>query len=65
MKIDINRHILKEAMKAMNNLNMMDWPEVTDGNKQSDIYGITGALNDFYDEVIEDLDIDDWEDIDA
>ena len=55
MKIDLPKSSWKAALNAIDKFAMMNFPEITDGNKQSEIYGAMSDLQDFWDEVYEQI----------
>ena len=47
MRIDISERQIQEAISAIRRLDSIDFWEISDGNKQSDLNFIIGVLNDF------------------
>ena len=56
MRIDISEKKIIKAIEAIKKLDNMDFPEITDGNTQSDLFGITSILNDFEADLSEEID---------
>ena len=56
MKIDINEKTLRKVISIITKLDHMDFPEITDGNKQSDLFEIKSTLNDFAFDLVEEFD---------
>lgn len=46
MRIDVPEKRLRKSIEAIRELENMDFPEITDGNKQSDLLGIVNTLMD-------------------
>lgn len=56
MRIDIKEKVIQEVIDAIVKLDNMDFSEITDGNKQSDLFGIKSTLSDFAFDLAEELD---------
>ncbi len=56
MKIDISEKKIIKAIETIRKLDGLDFPEVTDGNKLSDLFEVTSNLNDFSAELEEEID---------
>lgn len=56
MKIDISEKRIIKAIEAIRKLDGMMFEEITDGNKQSDLFEITSNLNDFSADLEEEID---------
>ena len=56
MKIDISEKKIIKAIETIRKLDGMMFEEITDGNKQSDLFEITSNLNDFSAELEEEID---------
>ena len=47
MRIDISEKRIIKAIKSIRKLDNMDFPEIDDGDKQSELFEIISTLNDF------------------
>lgn len=56
MEIDISAKKIEKAIEAIRKLDSMDFPEIQDGNTQSDLFGIVSTLNDFAAELEQEID---------
>jgi len=56
MKVDLSMKKWQEVVDAILDFDQMDFPEITDGNKQSELFGIKSILTDFAFDLIEELD---------
>ena len=57
MRIDISEKKIIKAIETIRKLDSMDFPELgEDGNKMSDLFEITSNLNEFAEDLAEEID---------
>jgi hypothetical protein len=56
MRVDIRKKELLKVLEVIHKLENMDFSEIIDGNKQSDIYEIISVLGDFKEILKDEID---------